>query len=188
MNKYRLPTELDIDGTMVPINSDYRDILEIFEVLNEPNLLEAEKAYIALDMFYKNDDYKINVNEAILQMFQFMSPNEDVNKPNIGPKKKPLFDWEQDFNFIVAPINRVMATDIRGLDYMHWWTFLSAFMEIGECTFNTYVGIRDKLNQGKTLDKTEKKIYRDHKNEIVLHKRYDNTTQALIDEILGKEA
>lgn len=188
MNKYTLPTELEIAGNMIPINSDYRDILEIFEVLNDPNLLDMEKAYIALDMFYTNDDYKADINDAIIQMFQFMSPNEDMKNPAPKPQKKPLMDWEQDFNYIVAPINRIMSTDIRGLEYMHWWTFLSAFMEIGECTFSTYVSIRDKLNQGKKLDKTEAKIYRDHKSEIVLTKRYDDTTQALMDEIMGKEA
>ena len=61
-------------------------------------------------------------------------------------------------------------------------------MEIGECTFATYVSIRDKLNHGKKLDKTETKIYKEHRNQIRLKKKYDDTTQALIDEIMGKEA
>lgn len=75
--------------------------------------------------------------------------------------------------------------DGRGKDYLHWWTFLSAFMEIGECTFNTYVGIRDKLRRGKKLDKFEQKLYNENRDKIILKKKMDSTTQALLDEILG---
>ena len=188
MNKYILPTELEISGVMCPIKSDYRDILQLFNILDEPNLLDSEKIIIALDMFYKTDDYKKDINEAVFNMFQFMSPDEDFNNPSPTSNKTPLFNWDQDFNLIIAPINKSMGKDIRGLDYLHWWTFLSAFMEIGECTFATYVSIRDKLNHGKKLDKTETKIYKEHRNQIRLKKKYDDTTQALIDEIMGKEA
>ena len=52
-------------------------------------------------------------------------------------------DWEKDLSLIISPINKIVGHDIR-LDSFHWWTFLSYFMEIGECTFNTYVGIRNK--------------------------------------------
>ena len=55
MNKYILPTELEISGVMCPIKSDYRDILQLFNILDEPNLLDSEKIIIALDMFYTTD-------------------------------------------------------------------------------------------------------------------------------------
>ena len=105
---------------------------------------------------------------------------------NTPKNAKPLYDWDKDFDIIVSPINRIVGTDVRGLDYMHWWTFLSAFMEIGECTFNTFVGIRDKMNRGVRLEKWEEKIYRDNKDRITLKKRVDSTTQSLMDEIMGK--
>ena len=188
MNKYILPTELEISSVMCPIKSDYRDILQLFNILDEPNLLDSEKIIIALHMSYTTDDYTKDINEPVSNIFQFMSPDEDFNNPSPTSNKTPLFNWDQDFNLIIAPINKSMGKDIRGLDYLHWWTFLSAFMEIGECTFATYVSIRDKLNDGKKLDKTETKIYKEHRNQIRLKKKYDDTTQALIDEIMGKEA
>jgi hypothetical protein len=187
MDKYRLPKELEIDGVSCPIKTDYRDILTLFEILNEPNLLGEEKCILACEMFYETDDYKRDINSAIMQMFQFMSPNEDLENPSPTANKKPLLDWEQDFNLICAPINKNMGVDIRGLDYLHWWTFLSAFMEIGECTFSTFVSIRDKINRGKKLDKTEQKIYNENKNKIKLKVKYDDETQAMINAILGKE-
>ena len=58
-------------------------------------------------------------------------------------------------------------------------------MEIGECTFSTYVGIRDKLNKGKKLEKYEEQILRDNRDKIILKKKYDATTQELMDEVMG---
>ena len=60
-------------------------------------------------------------------------------------------------------------------------------MEISECTFNTIVGIRDKLNKGIKLDKTEERIYKENRSKIVIKQKHDKVTQALMDEILGRE-
>ena len=58
-------------------------------------------------------------------------------------------------------------------------------MEIGECTFNTFVSIRDKKNRGKRLDANEEKIYKENQSQIDIKKSVDETTQAYIDEIMG---
>lgn len=185
MDKYRLPTKVDFDGTACNINTDYRDVLMIFKILSDPDLLDSEKITVALEYFYEDETYYDDIDYAIDEMFQFLTACSDDTESNT-PDQKPLYDWEQDFNIIIAPINKIIGIDVRGLEYLHWWTFLSAFMEIGECTFNTFVGIRDKLNKGKKLDKSEEKIYRENRNKILLKKKYDSTTQALMDEILGK--
>lgn len=185
MNKYILPTSTEINGITCEFRSDFRDILHIFEALNDPDLLDQEKTQVALYLFYKDDNYKSDLLTAIQEMYNFIAPNSSENETTPS-NNKPLYDWEQDFNIIIAPVNRILGKDVRGLEYLHWWTFLSAFMEIGECTFNTYVGIRDKLNRHKKLEKYEKKIYEDHKDAIVLKKKYDSTTQSIMDEILGK--
>ena len=58
-------------------------------------------------------------------------------------------------------------------------------MEIGDCTLNTFMGIRDKLNKGKKLEKYEERIYKENRDKIILKKKYDKTTQSIIDEIMG---
>lgn len=182
MNKYKLPTSVEINGKECEFNSDFRDIIDIMNILDDPDLLEVERIEVALKYFYKTDDYLGDIKQAVTEMLDFISP-DSVNESS--ESKKPLYSWEQDFNIIIAPINKTLGYDVRGKDYLHWWTFLSAFMEIGECTFSTYVGIRDKLNRGKKLEKHEERIYRDHKKEIQLRKKVDSTTQAMLDEIMG---
>ena len=183
MDTRKLITSANIGGIECEFCTDFRDILDIMNILDDPDLLESERVEIALDYFYKTDDYKTDILTAIKTMFAFISQGEDDNKSNVS--QKPLYDWDKDFNIIIAPINRIMGEDVRGKEYLHWWTFLSAFMEIGECTFSTYVSIRDKMNKGKKLEKYEERIYREHKNEITLKRKVDSTTQSIIDEIMG---
>lgn len=184
MNKYYLPTSVEIDGVECKFNSDFRDILDIFRILNEPNLLEQERVVIALDLFYKDENYKINIVDAIKKMFEFITQNETEDNSS-STNEKPLYDWDQDFNIIISPINRTLGYDVRSKEYVHWWTFMSAFMEIGECTFSTYVAIRNKLNKGKKLEKYEEKLLKEHGDSIRLKTKVDDTTQDLMNEILG---
>lgn len=184
MDKHSLPTNVEIDGVICTFDADYRNVLYMFEALTDPDLLEEERIIAALNLFYDDDSYQVNIKVAIEEMFEFIRACEPENERSA--RQKPLYDWEQDFNIIVAPVNKVLGFDCRGTEFLHWWTFLSAFLEIGECTFSTFVAIRDKKNTGKRLEKHEEKIYRDNRDRILLKKKVDSTTQSLMDEILGK--
>lgn len=186
MNNRTLPTSTTINGKICEFETDFRVIIEIFGIFNEPDLLDQEKIIVAMTYFYKTEDYLDDPKTAALEMIKFLNCGEDL-KESSPTNKKPLYDWDQDFSIIIAPINKILGTDVRGMENLHWWTFISAFMEIGECTFNTYVGIRDKLNRGKKLEDHEERIYKDHIEQIRLKNKYDSVTQALIDEIMGKE-
>jgi len=186
MNTHTLPTSLEIDGIEYPFDADFRNIIYIFSALNDPDLLDAEKVMVALNLFFDDAESipKDKIEYAAKEMFAFMQMGEEP-KSSKHKNDKPLYSWEQDFNIIVAPVNRILNTDIRGLEFLHWWTFLSAFYEIGECTFSTYVSIRNKLNKGKKLEKYEQTLYNENREQIVLKKQYDTVTQDLMNEILG---
>lgn len=188
MNKYKLATSVLLGDTEYKFKSDFRDILEVIDILNNPDLTDNEKTLLALDLFYETPLNGQYLNEAVTEMFCFISYSDTdyMSTSASSSHDKPLYDWQQDFDIIVAPINKILGFDCRGADYLHWWTFLSAFMEIGECTFNTFVSIRDKLNRHKKLDKWEEKIYKDNKDRIILKRKYDSTTQDMIDEIMGR--
>jgi hypothetical protein len=184
MDRFRLPTSIQINDKEITFNADYRNVLYIFRILNDPDLLDHEKIELALENFYDTDGYEEDIEFAANEMMFFLRGGSYDEPTNVS--KKPLYDWDQDFDIIIAPVNRVVGKDVRGVEFLHWWTFLSSFMEIGECTFNTYVGIREKLNKGQKLEKWEERIYREHKDKIRLEKKVDSTTQALMDEIMGR--
>lgn len=174
---YELPTCAEINNRRYLFNSDYKAILEVLKVFSCPDLLQEEQVQIAFEMFYA--DYKNIPNDDIMDALEAMMLFIACNKPSKSDKKeKPLVDWEKDFNLIVRPINKILGHDLR-IDDIHWWTFMSYFMEIGESTFQTYVGIRDKKNRGKKLDKQEEEIFKRNREDILLSTPLDAATMEL---------
>lgn len=170
---YELPTTVEVNGNTYAIRSDYRAILDICIALNDPELSDQERAYIVLNIFYEDISTmpKGDYQEAVERCFWFIDRGDDDGDSD---KKAPrLVDWEQDFKLIVAPVNRVMGREIRAVEYMHWWTFLSAYMEIGgDCTFAQVVGIREKLAKHKKLDKSEKEWMRKNQKLVLIKTKY----------------
>lgn len=171
---YDLPTTVDVAGVPREIRSDYRAILDICRALNDPELSNEEKAFVCLGIFYVDDIEP--TNEALTECFRFIGGGKlDTEKK--GPK---LMDWEQDFQFIVAPVNKVIGQEIRALPYLHWWTFLSAYYEIGECTFSQIVRIRDQKARGKALDQYDQKWYREHRDLVDIKTKYTEAENKLL--------
>ena len=103
-------------------------------------------------------------------------------------------DWEQDFNYIIAPINRVLGKEIREIPYdfdantggLHWWTFMSAYMEIGgDCMFSQIVSIRDKQARGKKLEKYEREWLRRNADIVNLKQKFTGKENELFHEWMG---
>ena len=72
---------------------------------------------------------------------------------------------------------------MRSEEYMHWWTFLGAYMEVGESTFSTIVSIRDKKRRGKKLEKWEEDYYKEHKNMVDLKTKPQERSEAEKEEL-----
>lgn len=164
MMMYDLPTSLMVCGSEYEIRSDYRAVLDICTALSDIELTGQERALVLLDIFYPgfSEMPESHYQEAVERCFWFMNCGEaQQNQP--APK---LIDWEQDFKHIVAPINRVMGQEIRALPYLHWWSFISAYYEIGDCLLAQIVRIRDKKARGKALDKADKEFYQKNRHLV----------------------
>ena len=68
--------------------------------------------------------------------------------------------------------NKVLGREIRGKEHLHWWTFISAYYEIGECLFAQIVNIRQKKAYGKKLDKAEQEWYRKNRDLVDIKRQY----------------
>ena len=175
---YELPTSIEIGGNEREIRSDYRAILDICVALSDPSLGYDEKCLVALDIFYLNFEEipQEYYEESLQKCFWFINCG-DKNK---GQKSPKLMDWEQDFKYIVAPINRVAGKEIRATKYMHWWTFISYYYEIGECLFVQIVRIREKKAKGKPLDKSDKEFYRKNRDLVDIKTHYSDEENDLV--------
>ena len=168
---WSLPTSVNVNGTEYEIRSDYRAVLDILTALVDSELDEQDKAEASLRIFYPDfeempsSDYQ----EALNKCFRFIDRGEERKEK----KREPvLMSWEQDFNMIIAPVNRIAGCEVRALEYLHWWSFLSFYQEIGDCLFAQVVRIRDKKAHGKPLDKQEREFYRKNRDMIDLKVTY----------------
>lgn len=171
-----LPVSLEVDGKDYAIRADFRVILLVFQALADPELTEQEKAAVILQSLYK--ELPEDLQGALEKAVWFMDGGQ-----NFRSGEKRVMDWEQDEQMIFAAVNKVAGYETRAADYLHWWTFLGFFNEIGEGLFSTVVHIRQKRNRGKRLDKTEEEFYRRNREVVNLKKRLSKEEQAELDKV-----
>lgn len=177
--RYDLPHAVRLRGKEFRINADFRAALDIFEVLNDPELSQQERLTLALGFFYPEVE-KIPedcLEQAVAECFRFLSGGQEEKEENKGPV---LMSWEQDFPLIIAPINRVVGREIREEPFFHWWSFLGAYMEIGECLFARVVSIREKRRSGRKLDKADEEFYRKNREMVELPQRLTTDEKELL--------
>lgn len=174
---YELPQSLNICGVEYEIRSDYRAVLDICAALSDAELSEREKVFVCLYILYPslNEIPEGHYEEAIRKAFWFVSCGAEETKTP-APK---LMDWEQDFPYIVAPINRILGEEIRSIPYLHWWTFVGAYNEIGDCLFAQIVRIRDLKRRGKKLDKQDREWYNNNRNLVDFKQVYSESEKEL---------
>lgn len=180
---YGLPKTVTVGGEELAVRYDFRVILTILELLGDPELEDADKAEAIFELFYVNPEKIRNPREAVEACYQFIDMGEKSNK-----KSPRLMDWEQDFMYIIAPINRVLGREVRETPYdfdnntggLHWWTFMGAYMEIGsDCMFSQIVSIRDKRARGKKLEKHEREWMHRNLSLIEFKHKYTETENTL---------
>jgi hypothetical protein len=174
----RLPESLNVCGKELPINADFRNVLTIFEAFADNELTKQEKAYICLKRLYKEQITADIAEDAVKKAYWFLDGGD---MPKSAPNAVKIIDWEHDESMLMPAVSKTFGlVDIRSLPYLHWWTFLGAFGEIGEGLFSQVVHMRQKLAKGEKLDKAEKEFYR---RNIELVKLRTAEEQAEIDEV-----
>lgn len=153
-----LPTALEIDGEEYPINSDFRTALTIFGAFSDEALTDYEKMLCCLKCLYK--EMPPNADEALKQATWFLDGG-DMPKSKQAPVK--LMDWEYDQSIIFPAVNKVAGYETRTVEYLHWWSFLGLFNEIGEGLYSQVMNIRSKRAKHKKLEKWEREFYNEHK-------------------------
>ena len=163
---FSLPDTVTVSGREYPVRTDFRVILEIFVMLDDPDLTDADKTEALLRMFYVNQPPAKEAEEALKAFSEFADPR---NAGRTASKVSSLLlDWQQDFYLMISPINHILGFECLEVDYLHWRTFLSAYLEIPpESVFARVLRIREKLRTGKKLEKYERTWY--HKNRDLVH-------------------
>lgn len=188
---YELQTSVDINGASFEIRNkgDFRMVLDCFKVLNDDELTESEKVYTMLIIFYEDFDsledlfeHSDIIEDLQKNMFLFFNVGEEDLNSNTNNLK--VIDWDKDSNLICSAINNVANKEIRSLEYLHWWTFMSYYIGIGECLLSQVVSIRYKIARNEKLEKYEKKFRQDNPQYFNIDMRSNSQKEA--DEYIKK--
>ena len=167
---WEFPTSLNIGDVDYEIRTDYRAVLDLLTALADPDLTDDDpqmtaymQSRVILEIMFPDCDNipTEHIQEALEKVAEFidMGISDDRKKPK-------TMDWEQDAPILIPAINKVLNTEIRAQKYMHWWTFLGAYMEIGESLFSNVIHIRQKKAKGKKLEKWELDFYKENQSLI----------------------
>lgn len=167
--QWNLPKYVEIDDVQYKIRNDcdYRIVLDVINALNDNELDEQNRLRCALFIFYDDLNGCADIETAAKEMMKIINCGEEIDKKE--PEKPKIMDWEHDFKNISAPVSKVLGYSVRDeKNYTHWYDFIGAYGEIGECYWSQVMSIRKKRQEGRPLDETDRKFYREHKKDIDL--------------------
>ena len=174
---YSLPTTVTVNDRTFHIRNsgDFRMVLDCFAALQDEELSEDYRVLASLLIFYNEfnsieelRDYEEYLGDLTKEMFKFINIGQDQS-PGADAGAQ-LIDWEGDSQMICAAINNVAKTEVRTIEYLHWWTFMGYYMSVGESVLSTVVGIRDKLCKHKKLEKWEREFKKNNPKYFVWKK------------------
>ena len=187
---WSLPISVEIDGTEYAIRNkcDYRVVLDVISALNDEELEMEYRIECALFQFYGNDELDTiekvlsslnDIQIAIVEMIKIINLGKEETEEENKPK---LMDWEHDFTQLAPPISRTLGYSVRDeKNYTHWYDFIGAYMEIGDCTFANIISIRNKRMKGKKLETWEQEFYKENKKIIDLPHKITDEEQEWLD-------
>lgn len=176
-----LPLDVEIDGEKHAIRNkcDYRVVLDVICAILDADLTDEERLGCALTIFYEDVSKISDIETATKEMMRIIDCGQEEKSAGEKPR---VMDWEYDFQLLAPPVSRVLGYDVRTPDkYTHWYTFVGAYMEIGDCTFTNIVSIRNKRAKGQKLEKWEMDYFRENRDKIILPPRLTAEEKAWLD-------
>lgn len=163
---WNLPQSIELGGVSYEIRTDFRAVLDILQAMADSELTEEEKTKVLFKiLFWDPEEIPVEyLQEAVDKAVAFI----DCGISGEGKSKTRLMDWNKDSPLIASAVNKNLGKDIRSMKYLHWWTFMGAYMEISEGLFHEILQIRQKKAAGKKLEKWEQDFYRKNKKLIDL--------------------
>jgi len=165
----RFPTSVEIDGKSYELNTDFRTCLKIILAFEDNDLCAAEKYAVMLNNLYK--ELPKNTKKAVVEAIKFLDKGNSSDEQETPIR---LFSYNQDADFIFAAFRQTHGIDLE-ISEMHWWKFVTLFMDIGSDTvFSNLVSLRKRIKTGRAT-KEERKLARELGDMFELEK-IDNRT------------
>ena len=179
-----LPKSLEVGGQEWEIRSDYRNILCVFEALEDKDLSDAEKLYVTLLRIYV--DFENMPKDLYQEAYEKASKFMECHERSDNKKSPRLINWHKDEHMIFPAINAVAGCEVRAVEYMHWWTFMGYFENVdNEGLWSFVISIRQKELMGKNLRSMNVISLIKTRSYVLLNGKLRNKRQKIQSRIFG---
>lgn len=162
-----LPRKIKINETVYDINYDFRTVINILLAFEDTELTDEEKMYIMVRNLYVDEVPEEDIEEAIKKAIKFI----DLGKEEDNSRRESdtrTYSFEKDASYIFSGINQTHHIDLEEKKDLHWWKFMSMFMDMSpDCMFGELIYYRKRKAEGK-LNKEERKQYEKIKDLVDL--------------------
>lgn len=170
------PEYAEINGEKVKINTSYKVGLKCFDVINNPDICDEERALAVIFLLFG----KVPVDgdgEAYLKMAEKYLT---CGKGNKAVSEKPDIDFQQDESYISASFMSDYKIDLSNTA-MHWWQYCELIAGLTENSIMSRIRSIRTYDLSEVKDeKTRRKIIK-AQNDVAIKPRRSAAELAAID-------
>ena len=157
----RLPVAIRIEDTVYDIDSNFRTCLLIIRAFEDNLITWIEKQAILLSNLYITAPKQEHVEQAILKGTKFLDKSIGSTSVSGSSDSAKYYSFTKDADLILAAFQQTHGLDLQNIPYLHWWHFLSLFLDLGsETMFCNLISLRKRLKTN-TATKEEKEMARE---------------------------
>lgn len=204
------PEQVEVDGKLYKINSDFRTSIQFEILMQKKELTEKQKEFAnelwlldkemdretaellakykdGLELYYPEIPNDINgAINAMLWFYECGKENIDKKKSKKSGSRKKIYDYNYDADYIYAAFFEQYHIDLAEQE-LHWWKFSALFSALSEdCMISKIITYR--VIDTKGMEKEQKAFYNRMKRLCQLpediseeeRERQDKITQALL--------
>lgn len=167
------------DGKEYRVVTDFKQILKIIELLEEPLYTDAEKLQMMIGSFYLDIVPEELVEEANNELLNFLQMYEEKDDTLDESKGIKIFDYQKDSGKVYAAFLQQYGIDLRNTD-MHWFEFSNLLNNLndGKPNLVEVLQIRSMTEQDmKDLSPSTKSHYRKLKRRFSLDEKKEQEVQ-----------
>ena len=189
-----LPRDVSIGGLNIPINSDFRTGILFSLLMEDSEVIDSEKIFLAIDLYFEDLPKDLNMKEIIDVIIWFYRCDKPINNEILSDKdnednsslRNPILSYEYDADYIYSAFLSQYNIDLQDVEYMHWWKFKALLQGLSEeHLISKIMGYRAMIIDSDMSQK-EKAFYREKKRIFALpDMRTDEEKEADFNNSLG---
>lgn len=134
----KYPLEIVVNEEKYPILTDFRDYIQLLDMLKDDALTLDERVLILREYFLCD----VNLTKDVIEgLISFINMDGVLNQEyvhehgeDVDVCPKAVFSYSIDYPYILSAFMRDYGIDLENIEYMHWWKFRMLFDGLSEDT------------------------------------------------------